>query len=131
MTFTRVAWNETLALSIEALNKYAINRATNGADLMPVDMNQAGQGLKRGIVVYKYFESQSCESMECLQGFGWRKLYMFDSIFVNLGNADLNIGSVNYVVGDITSFDFSVQHEQYYWFACKSPQSLLLNHFII
>ena len=118
MTFTRVAWDENLAVSIEAKNKYRINTSVPGSDLTPVDVNQAGQGLNRNLIVYKYFESSSCESIECLKGNGWRKLALFDSIYVNLGNRDVNIGSVAYVTGDITSFDFSVQHEQYYWFAC-------------
>ena len=125
MTFTRVAWDETIATSIESKNKYNVNNAANGADLTPVDENQAGQGLKRNIVIYKYFESQSCETIECLQGNGWRKLVMFDSIYANIGNKDLNIGAVNYVVGDITTFDFSVQHQQYYWFACMYYALLL------
>ena len=124
MTFTRVDWNETLALSIESKNKYQINTAVPGADLTPVDVNQAGQGLNRNLIVYKYFESGSCESMECLKGNGWRKLALFDSIYVNVGTRDVNIGQVNYVTGDITTFDFSVQHEQYYWFACKSNYKL-------
>ena len=119
MTFTRVPWDEDIAKTLEANNKYKINTFLSGADLVPVDINQSGQGLRRNIVVFKYFEAQSCESKECLSGTGWRKLVMFDSIFVNIGTKDMNIGEVNYVVGDIATFDFSVQHEQYYWFACK------------
>ena len=119
LTFTRVPWDESLARWVESKNKYKINTSASGADLIPVDVNQAGQGLNRYIVVYKYFERQSCESMECLQGNGWRKLFLFDSIYANIGTKDVNIGAVNYAVGNMSTFDFSVQHMQYYWFACK------------
>ena len=119
MTFTRVAWDETIASTIEAKNKYRINSSSPGSDITPVDVNQAGQGLKRNLIIYRYFESQSCESMECLKGNGWRKLVLFDSIYINVGTKDVNIGQVAYVTGDMTTFDYSIQHEQYYWFACK------------
>jgi len=113
LMFTRLPWNETLAQEIEALNEYQIREDADGADL---------EGMRTGVehnwIVYRYFTSNTCEADECLSGIGWRRLLIFDTLDLNIGNTDINMGEINYVAGDQSSFNSTLYHNLYYWDEC-------------
>lgn len=111
--FERVKWNEGVAAAQEALNQYQPNPQANGADLVGY-----GPGFNHSVVVYRYYGNDSCEMQECLTSPGFKKLVLFDSIHINVGTVDLDIGMLNYSALDAATFDSPYWHYMYYWAEC-------------
>jgi len=112
--FTKLPWNETKALEMEALNDYKLNPKAKGADLVGYY-----PALESSYVVYRYFVSGSCESLECLDNAeGWRRLLIFDGVHTNVGNTPLDIGEITYTDSAADTFDPRVFHQLYYFDPC-------------
>lgn len=114
LAFTRVAWDEDTAAAVESLNSYQVRDSVQGADLVGHE-----GGMKHNWIVYRYFATGSCESLECIVGgSGWRRLLIFDSIHVNIGRKEVAIGKIAYKAGDASSFNQLALHNMYYWDPC-------------
>lgn len=69
--------------------------AVNGADLAP-----SQEDLEGTRVVYRYFPNTSCERAVdemCIGGYGWRRLLYFDAMDRNVGTADLDMETTDFV----------------------------------
>jgi hypothetical protein len=113
LKFTRVALNMTLVNQIEALATYQFT-STAGADMLG-----SIPSLNHNYVIYKYLTEDSCTQLECNGGgFGWRRLFYFDAVHVNVGTKPLEIGFLVYLQNDASSFDPLLFHNLYYWDTC-------------
>ncbi len=113
--FKYVKWDENKAVKFENLNDYKLNNIQEGSDVIGVK-----EGFKHSWIVYRYFSEATCERRECLDASGWRRLFLFDAIHVNVGNIDLHIREINYVPGNGSSFIPQDYHNLYYWFNCHN-----------
>ena len=114
ITYTRAPWSESKASYYERKNIYQVDPSASGANLIG-----KMEGVKHNFVSYRYFEDNSCESQECLSGFGWRRIINFDATHVNIGSKDVLIGNVTYTTDQQYTFNPEIQHYLYYWFNCK------------
>ena len=114
ITYTRASWSESKASYYEGLNVYNVNPSASGANLVG-----KMEGVIHNFVSYRYFDDNSCESQECLSGYGWRRIINFDATHVNVGTKDVFIGNVTYTTDESYTFNPAIQHYLYYWFNCK------------
>lgn len=110
MNFTRMDYDSDIA------RRFRVGTTTNrtGADLAVVtDYLQNERS-----IVYRYFDTSSCDVEEKNAGSGWRRLLTFSATVVNNGRLPIHIGDPTdpanpYVQSNV--FEFSPCHQHYHF----------------